>query len=273
VNKNQLITGVIILAFVGAFVAINRMEPSRVTDEQLEDAEEVQEQIDEAERAEAEAVAAESGRGEEEEADEPPDLPEPYRVAVEASNGTFVLEIYPEWAPIGAARFREATEAGVYDGARFCRVVPNFVVQWGIPADPQMAAKWSEATIDDEAVKVSNVRGTITFAKSRAPNSRTTQVFINLVDNTQLDGMGFAPFGKVIEGMEVVDGIEAKYGQTPDQQMIQTRGNAYLKEYFPDLDYIVDAEILGPGESPDGAVLEDGASGPASASSDTGDDE
>jgi len=129
--------------------------------------------------------------------------------------------------------------------------VPGFVVQFGLSGDPEKSMMWESRTIQDEPVITSNARGTITFAKSGAPNSRTTQMFINLGNNTRLDGMGFSVIGKVIEGMDVVDAINAEYGEQPQQNMVTTRGNAYLKEFFPNLDYINKATVRVVGESED----------------------
>ncbi|MEX2016828.1 MAG: peptidylprolyl isomerase, partial [Candidatus Hydrogenedentales bacterium] len=141
----------------------------------------------------------------------------------------------------------EAVEAGVYNDAYVFRVVPGFVVQFGIPGDPKLSEKWSENTIKDEPVKHSNKRGTVTFAKKTIPNTRTTQIFVNLSDeNTRLDSMGFAPFGEVVEGMEVVDKFNAEYGGAPsDEQMrIQLEGNKFLAAKYPKLDKIEKAEIV-----------------------------
>ena len=164
---------------------------------------------------------------------------------------TFTVEVYPEWAPLGAARFHEIIEGGVYNFARFFRVVSGFMVQWGIPGKPSIAAEWREKKIKDDKVIESNKRGTITFATS-GKDSRTTQVFINFVDNANLDGMGFSPFGKVIKGMDVVDKIYSGYGEQPDQGQIQSAGNSYLKKQFPNLSYIKSAKLVGsaPKEEP-----------------------
>ena len=122
-------------------------------------------------------------------------------------------------------------------------MVPGFVVQWGMSGDPALTSQWRSVGIPDDPVTESNTRARITFAATSLPNSRTTQVFINYGDNVNLDGMGFAPFGEVVEGMEIVDAINAEYGQNPDQGKIGERGNEYLIESFPDLDYIVTASI------------------------------
>ena len=157
--------------------------------------------------------------------------------------GKFVVEVHPDWAPLGAERFKEIINAEIWAGARFFRVVRGFMVQWGIPGDPSVSAKWKEDKIMDDPVTQSNKRGTITFATS-GKNSRTTQVFINFVDNANLDGMGFAPFGKVIKGMDVVDAIHAGYGEKPNQGQIQAAGNTYLKKQFPNLSYINSAVLV-----------------------------
>lgn len=252
-KKSQVVTALIILMFIGLFVGINTIEPSRVSEQQKAESLAAQQQIAEAEAAEARArqEAREKLAQESQEPAEP--AGDPFQVEFQCSNGTFVIEVYPEWAPIGAARFREIIEAGLYNEARFFRVVPGFVVQWGIPGDPELAKEWSNKTIKSDPVKGDNVAGTITYAMlSGNLDSRTTQVYINLGDNSgntpgrpNLDSMGFAPFGKVIKGMDVVEKINAEYGEDPDQSMIETRGNAYLKEYFPKLDYIRSAKILG----------------------------
>ena len=171
-----------------------------------------------------------------------------YQVEFEISlakekTGTFLVEVYPEWAPKGAARFKEIVEAEIWKAARFFRVVSGFMVQWGIPGKPSVAAEWREKKIKDDEVKESNKRGTITFATS-GKDSRTTQVFINFVDNANLDGMGFAPFGKVIKGMDVVDAIYSGHGESPSQSEIQSAGNTYLKRNFPALSYIKSAKIV-----------------------------
>lgn len=168
--------------------------------------------------------------------------PATYRVGVMTSRGPFVIEVERALAPYGADRFYALVQAHYYDGARFYRVVPHFVVQFGGAADPNVTKAW-DRTIPDDPVKGTNSRGAVTFAASSAPNSRTTHVFINLAANPNLDGMGFAPFGRVTSGMNVVDAIYAGYGEEPDQAQIASRGNAYLAKAFPKLDYIRIARI------------------------------
>lgn len=158
------------------------------------------------------------------------------------SRGPVVIEVNPALAPNGAKHFEELVRARYFDGARFYRVVPRFVVQWGAAADPKVSKKW-DVRIPDDPVKTSNVRGTVTFAATNEPNSRTTHLFINLGDNANLDGMGFAPIGRVVSGMDNVDKIYPGYGEQPDQGEIAARGNAYLLKEFPKLDYIKTARI------------------------------
>jgi peptidyl-prolyl cis-trans isomerase A (cyclophilin A) len=165
-----------------------------------------------------------------------------YRVLLDTSRGPVVVEVDPALAPNGARRFADLVIARYFDGARFYRVVPHFVVQWGAAADPKVSKKW-DATIPDDPVKTSNVRGTVTFAATNEPNSRTTHLFINLGDNANLDGMGFAPVGRVVSGMDNVDKMYSGYGEQPDQGSIAAQGNAYLNKTFPRLDYIKSARI------------------------------
>jgi peptidyl-prolyl cis-trans isomerase A (cyclophilin A) len=166
-----------------------------------------------------------------------------YKARFETSAGVFVIEVNAAWAPNGADRFYNLVKNGYYDGCRFFRVVPGFMVQFGINGDPAVQRNWENATIPDEKVTQGNTRGFVTFAKSSAPNSRTTQVFINYVDNSRLNRDGFAPFGKVISGMEVVDKIYSGYLQKPDQGRISAEGTGYLTKNFPKLDYIKKATI------------------------------
>jgi peptidyl-prolyl cis-trans isomerase A (cyclophilin A) len=168
--------------------------------------------------------------------------PATFRVNFDTSRGPFVVEVIRDQAPNGADRFYNLVKAKYFDGARFYRVVPNFMVQWGGAADPDVTKKW-ENPIQDDPVKTSNVRGTLTFAASSQPNSRTTHMFVNFVDNSRLDGMGFAPIGKVLSGMENVDQIYAGDGERPDQSRIGEEGNTYLITHFPNLDYIKTARI------------------------------
>jgi len=169
--------------------------------------------------------------------------PAMYTAKFDTTAGVFQVEVHTDWAPNGADRFYNLVKNGYYDGCRFFRVVPGFMVQFGINGDPAIQRNWESATISDEPVKQGNTRGTITFAKTSAPNSRTTQVFINFKDNSGLNRTGFAPFGKIVSGMDVVDKIYSAYGERPEQARIQTEGTAYLAKSFPKLDYIKKATI------------------------------
>jgi peptidyl-prolyl cis-trans isomerase A (cyclophilin A) len=175
--------------------------------------------------------------------------PAMYRAKFTTSKGNFVVEVQRDWAPQGADRFFNLVKNGYFNSARFFRVIKGFMVQWGIHGQSDVNAVWRNANIPDDPVKQSNKRGFITFATA-GPNTRTTQVFINYGDNAQLDGMGFAPFGKVSSGMEVVDGLHGGYGEGapqgmgPNQGRMQSEGNAYLARDFPNLDYIVEASIV-----------------------------
>ena len=169
--------------------------------------------------------------------------PAVFRVRFETTKGAFTVEATRDWAPRGADRFYYLVRAGFYDGSRFFRVVPGFVLQFGLPADPKLAGVWKEATFPDDPVKTSNVRGTLTFATA-GPNTRTTQLFFNFGDNARLDRMGFSPFAKVVDGMAVVDAISAEYGERPNQGRIQSEGEAYLAREFPRLDVIRSARLV-----------------------------
>ena len=167
-----------------------------------------------------------------------------YRVLLDTSQGPVVIDVDRNLAPNGAQHFYELVKAHYYDASRFYRVVPGFVVQWGAAAEPAVTQKW-DVTIPDDPVKGSNKVGTVTFAATGQPNSRTTHLFINLGDNSRLDAMGFAPIGRVVSGMKAVENIFPGYAETPDQNIISAQGNAYLKKEFPQLDYIKTARIIG----------------------------
>ena len=170
--------------------------------------------------------------------------PDTFQVLFDTSKGEFTVDVTRAWAPKGADRFYNLVKNGYYNDCRFFRVVKGFVVQFGVNGDPKINAAWRVSQIEDDRVKATNGRGYITFAKTSEPNTRTTQVFINFKDNSGLDAQGFAPFGQVTKGMEVVDAVNDEYGQKPDQRRIQLEGNAYLGQTFPNLDYIKSATII-----------------------------
>ena len=169
--------------------------------------------------------------------------PAEYRAAFDSSAGPFVILVHRSWAPKGADRFYNLVKYGFFDNGRFFRVMPNFMVQFGLHADPAVQGPWRNANLTDDPVTQSNRRGRISFATA-GPNTRTTQVFINFGDNTGLDRQGFAPFGEVVSGMEAVDKINAQYREQPDQGRIQSQGNGYLTKEFPKLDYVKTATIV-----------------------------
>ena len=176
--------------------------------------------------------------------------PDAFRVKFETSKGDFVVEVNRAWAPNGADRFYNLVKSGYYDEVRFFRVIRGFMAQFGINGDPAVNAVWRGAMILDDPVKEANKRGTLTFAKAPGPNTRTTQLFINYGDNSRLDQDGFSPFGKVIQGLEVVDGMYAEYGDGvprgngPDQSRLQNEGNKYLQDQFPKMDFIKKATVV-----------------------------
>jgi len=171
-------------------------------------------------------------------------------VRLETSKGDVRIEVHREWAPLGADRFLELVRRHYYDDTRVFRVVAGRWAQFGIHGDPRVSARWRQRTIPDDPPRVSNGRGTVAFAFA-VPHGRTTQVFINLADNTSLDAQGFAPFGRVTKGMEVADALESTYGETAGggiragrQEPLFAGGNAYLDREFPRLDRILRAAVI-----------------------------
>ena len=176
-------------------------------------------------------------------------VPDVFHVKLDTSKGLVDIEVHRDWAPAGADHFYQLAKSGFYDGARFFRVVRGFVVQFGINGEPQTNALWASGMLPDDPVKQHNVKGSVTYAKP-GPNARTTQLFINLADNRgSLDRQGFAPIGRVVEGMAVVESLYGFYGdmppsgQGPDPNQIQQLGNDYLDTHFPRLDYIKKASV------------------------------
>ncbi len=179
--------------------------------------------------------------------------PAVYQVKFDSTAGDFLVEVHRDWAPLGADRFYNLVKFGYYNGASFFRVVRGFVIQFGLSSDPQLSQIWSQAMIQDDPVRESNAAGMLSFAAA-GQNTRTTQVFINLANNSNLDSMGFAPFGKIAQGMNAVEKIYGGYGDGPpggtgpDQNRIMTEGRAYLEKYFPKLDSIKTAVIVAAAE-------------------------
>jgi peptidyl-prolyl cis-trans isomerase A (cyclophilin A) len=177
--------------------------------------------------------------------------PDEYKVKFTTTRGDFTVTVHRAWAPIGADRFYTLVRHHFYDNATFFRVLPGFVVQFGISAYPPVSAAWTKSNIKDDPVTQTNLRGSLTFATA-GPNTRTTQVFINLADNKRLDSMGFAPFAQVTEGMNVVEMMYEGYGEGapqgagPDQAQLEKQGKPYLDKGWPKLDYIKTAVLLTP---------------------------
>ena len=172
--------------------------------------------------------------------------PETFQVTFHTTKGDFVVDVTRSWAPLGADRFYNLVKHGFFNGAPFFRVVPGFVVQFGLGANPAVNKVWADADIKDDPVTQHNVPGSLVFATA-GPNTRTTQLFINLGDNSSsLDRQGFAPFGKVISGMDVVQKIYPGYGERPDQGMLTSQGSAYFSKAFPNLDLINSTTITSP---------------------------
>jgi len=176
--------------------------------------------------------------------------PETFKAQFDTTKGKFTIEVKRSLSPNGADRFYNLVRSGYFKDVAFFRVVPGFMCQFGMHGDPKVTAAWRGASIADDPVQAGNTRGAITFAKG-GPNSRSTQFFINFGDNSRLDAMGFPSFGKVVEGMDVVDKINGEYGDMPQQggsgpnpERIAMEGNTYLKKEFPNLDYIKSATIL-----------------------------
>jgi len=257
-----------------ALYAVYQFRTTRLLPQQLEDMRQAQDRLAGAEQAEhdhaddghehGETPASQDSAGASMQqvelnaypADQLPDeAPDQFQVAFECSNGVFVVECQRDWAPNGVARFYELVKMGFYDDIRVFRVVPGFVVQFGISNNPALNSEWMESNISDDPVIQSNTRGKLTFAATGQPNSRSTQLFVNLTStpqNTRLDGMGFAPIGEVVHGMETVDGFYAGYKEdpTPYQQQIAETGNSFLDQRFPKLDSIKRAYIIEPIEIP-----------------------
>lgn len=173
----------------------------------------------------------------------PVQSPDSFLVDFETSKGTFTVSVTRALAPKGADRFYEMVQSGYFKNVVFFRVVQGFVAQFGMHGDPETNKAWMHNSIQDEPAKGSNMRGTLVFAHA-GPNTRSNQLFINFGDNTMLDTQGFPPFGRIVKGLEVIDQLNAQYGEAPDQMAIESDGNAYLAKSFPNLDYIKSAKII-----------------------------
>jgi peptidyl-prolyl cis-trans isomerase A (cyclophilin A) len=170
--------------------------------------------------------------------------PDSFDVLFETSKGNFTIRARRDWAPNGVDRFYYLISHGYYNEARFFRAVQNFMVQFGLHAQPEITAAWQQRRIPMDSVKMGNKRGRLTYAMGSSPDTRTTQLFINFRDNDRLDAMGFAAIGEVINGMDIVDQINTEYGESPHQGSISANGNAYLTSQFPNLDYIISARVI-----------------------------
>ncbi|MEP6619902.1 MAG: peptidylprolyl isomerase [bacterium] len=175
--------------------------------------------------------------------------PDTFRTAIETTKGTFVIETYRAWAPIGADRFFNFARAGFFDDSRFFRVVPGYIAQFGVPGILDVTAVWNDRAMRDDPPRQSNVRGTVAYAM-RGPNDRRTQIYININDNRKNDADGFAIFGRVVEGMDVVDKLNAEYGDTSGggmragkQQHLLAEGNVWLDREYPRLDHLIRATV------------------------------
>ena len=178
------------------------------------------------------------------------EAPATFQASFETTKGTFVVEVTRELAPIGVDRFYTLVKNGYYDDVRFYRVIDGFMAQFGMHGNPYVNAAWAQSPIQDDPVLASNTRGMVTFAMKPDPNTRTAQIFVNYRDNSNLDEMGFAPFGEVVEGMDVVDALYSDYGEGqprgsgPFQGKIATEGNEYLDADYPNLDRVISATIV-----------------------------
>lgn len=269
--KRNLVTLIVAAVMVGVFFVGNSyFSPARVTEAKMREAKEAQEKIAkadaEAKKAKGEAQMAKLKEEEaakaaatpatptvaapaaaptpvEVIAEWPAAMPEVYKVRFETTKGDFIIECRKDWAPLGAERFYQLCKEGYYNNSAFFRVVPGFVVQFGLAADPAVTAIWSAQEMPDDPVKQTNAPGTVTFA-SRGPNTRTTQVFINYGDNKRLDGMGFQVFGKITQGLEVATSITSQYGEKPNQALITSQGDAYISKFFPEIDKIKHVSLV-----------------------------
>lgn len=173
-----------------------------------------------------------------------PPAPDSFRVVFETTKGDIIVEVTKAWAPKGAERFHELVSIGFFDDNAFFRVLPGFIAQFGASGDKKLNEAWDDRLIADDPVIQKNVKGTLTFAH-HGPDTRSHQLFFNLKDNASLDTQGFAPIGRVVDGMDVAAALHDEAGETPKYHLIATLGNPYLKRMFPKLDYIKKAMVIG----------------------------
>ncbi len=174
--------------------------------------------------------------------------PDTFKVIFTTTKGDFVVECHREWSPVGADRFYNLCKIGYFTDVSIFRAVKGFMFQFGIHGDPAVSDQWSEANIKDDAPSsdASNTKGYLSFAKTKRPHTRSTQMFVNLTDNSFLDKDGFTPFGKVIEGMDVIDKINTEYGENVGnvQGDLKSKGNEYIREKFPNIDFVKSVKII-----------------------------
>jgi homoserine O-acetyltransferase/O-succinyltransferase len=177
--------------------------------------------------------------------------PDSFLAHFQTSRGDFIVRVVRAWAPRGVDRFYNLARTGFFDRQKFFRVRANFIAQFGLHPDPQVIAAWKNERMPDDSARVSNTRGTLAYAMLTTPNTRTTQIYINLADNTRLDAEGFAPFGRIVQGIDVIDRLYAVYDERAgggvragNQGPIEREGNAWLERNFPLLDHIVSVKLV-----------------------------
>ena len=258
-KKKIMITTLALLGLLGLALFSLCFQPDRVTEAREKASENAREMLA---QAKADASPAEKKATEEKKEEKKPaapaaekttttwpeTAPDTFKVKFECSHGgAFVMECHKEWAPLGVQRFYDLVKEGYYDQCRFFRAVPGFVIQFGINGDPKVSKGWMNKRIKDDPVKQSNKKGYVSFAAA-GPNTRTTQIFINMGNNARLDTyqMGFPPFAKVVEGMDIVEKINMRYAERPTsaQGAIYSKGNAFLDSTFPGLDFVVKAQLI-----------------------------
>jgi peptidyl-prolyl cis-trans isomerase A (cyclophilin A) len=254
VSKRIVIAAALVAAGIVGIYGTYQFQSTRLTPGRLRAMQEAETRIAKAEQVEKPAVKEEDKRPVEPVAlqDVGP-VPDEFTVRFHTTVGDFLARFHKDWAPLGVERVYQLVKIGYYDDTSFFRVVPGYVVQWGLPNNSDKTMAWIDKKLPAESPRQSNKAGTITFAMIRQPDTRSVQLFINLADNAQLDEMGFVPVGEVVKGMDVVKRLNAMYGERPtkDQGYIAEQGGDYLQHAYPGLDKIV------------WAVVEEGAAKPA----------